>query len=794
MSTNQPAEARQLADYVLVFQAVSKKHLRSKTKVPATERAHIASEYDSLLARIRHVGLRVTSRDGAKHSGQILLFVQAPDALLQSLSKQEALSDHLHGVLSVQPAQQRSSSLEKSTGSTASPPPPPPLPITPATRIRYVHQLLTWPQAQLADPRLPPGAGLRIRADPFPNLVDMTPIHDPQYNSVWVKKWAHISPAHILSGVQLTDLDSIREHFGEDIGLYFGFLNYYFQALAPLAIWGLSFWSLGLPYSPVYSAGLVLWACLLVEVWRIKERRLAVRWGTAGVYRVDRRRDDFSPRTTRIDPATEQREEVFEWWRRELRVLLSLPVMLLFASLLAITMTTMFVFEIFVTELYHGPLKQAIPFIPTALLVVAIPQIMAAWQATAAALTSWENHYSSKSHDYSLTLKRFALQGMVAYSALTLSAFVYIPFGEQIMEAMVQRGLFRDSIQSAIQEGKIKPTGIEFHIKPDRMHTQLFAVSVTSQAIGAFTELVLPVLLRKLAEYKAERDDKKKAAKSSRTSATASSSGSSTPVDTHATATPSPAEADEARFLRRVRKELELPPYDLFGDYAEMATQFGYITLWSVIWPLSPVMGFINNFFELRSDAAKICVNQRRPVPLRAETIGPWLEVIGFIAWLSALSNSALVYLFQQSDDARLPGHSAYETRMRTHLHSPTSAQPVQSPLSFSRLLPANVPTSGPAGALVAAVLVALTSEHAYGLFRSGVRHVLERLFWRGSHEEMLVRRREWHLRLDTMRARAAETDTHSPSATVAQDPPSEFWVASKDVGPDVIRNSGKAE
>ncbi len=53
----------------------------------------------------------------------------------------------------------------------------------------------------------------------------------------------------------LEDLDSIREHFGEDIALYFGFLNFYFQALAPAALLGASFWLLGRPYSPVYSLG-----------------------------------------------------------------------------------------------------------------------------------------------------------------------------------------------------------------------------------------------------------------------------------------------------------------------------------------------------------------------------------------------------------------------------------------------------------------------------------------------------------------------------------------------------------
>ena len=790
----------QVADYVLVFQHVPKKYLRASAKVPASERAKIAAEYDRLIERIRSTGLKVTSRDGAKGSGQILIFVKADAQLLHRLARQEALSDYLHGVLSVQPPPPRSSSLQTPSSSQSE---GWSLHLTPASRLRLVDSLLTLPSLashavkDASKTQVPSGAGLRIGHTEFPHLVDMSAIHDPAYNSAWMKRWAHTSPAKAFFGVGLQDLDSIREHFGEDVALYFGFLNFYFQALAPAAVLGASFWLLGRPFSPVYSFGLVAWSCLFVELWRMKERKLAVRWGTLGVAGVDRRRYDFAPRTTRIDPATEEEEEVFEWWRRELRVVVSLPIVAFFASVLAATMTLMFVVEIFVTQLYHGPMKVAVPFIPTALLVVAVPQIMAAWQATAVAITKWENHYSAKSYDFSLTLKRFAMQAITAYGALTLSAYVYIPFGEMIMETMVQRGFFQDSIQHAINQGKLSTKGIDFHINPDRMHTQLFAVSVTSQIVNAFTELALPVLMRKFSEWREERAEHKHApnrqGSADSTASASSSSGDVTPLDPSAR-----REESERRFVSRVRKELQLPPYDLFGDYAEMATQFGYITLWSVVWPLSPVMGFVNNFFELRSDAAKISVNNRRPVPVRAETIGPWLEAFGFIAWLGALNNAALVYLFQQSEHAHLKGHSTYETTMRTHIHptanaSTAAGEGAQSVLSFSRLLPRSIPTSGPGGAIVAALLVALLAEHVYGLMRSGVRHILERLIWRGSNEEMLVRRREWILRVETLKSHV-DADPTDPAGQPDEQSDAGFWSSDKDVGHSSVHGSGKTE
>lgn len=147
-------------------------------------------------------------------------------------------------------------------------------------------------------------------------------------------------------------MDSIRNHFGEQIAYYFGFLNFYFQSLFSVAAAGTAFWAAGAPFHPVYSIVLVIWALVFVELWRMKERKLAVRWGTVGIGKVDERRNGFNAHAVRPDPATGEDQEVFEWWRREVRVAASLPVMLLFASLLVATMTTTFATEVFVTKLY----------------------------------------------------------------------------------------------------------------------------------------------------------------------------------------------------------------------------------------------------------------------------------------------------------------------------------------------------------------------------------------------------------------------------------------------------------
>ena len=125
---------------------------------------------------------------------------------------------------------------------------------------------------------------------------------------------------------------------------------------------------------------------------------------------------------------------------------------------------------------------------------------------------------------------------------------------------------------------------------------------------------------------------------------------------------------EEKDFLKRVRGEAELPAYDVYTDIREMVIQFGYLSLFSVVWPLVPVVYLVNNWFELRADAFKICMEMQRPTPWRADTIGPWLDALGFLTWLGSLTMAALAYMF--SNDGVGPDGSPHALKAWTLLLS----------------------------------------------------------------------------------------------------------------------------
>ncbi len=184
-----------------------------------------------------------------------------------------------------------------------------------------------------------------------------------------------------------------------------------------------------------------------------------------------------------------------------------------------------------------------------------------------------------------------------------------------------------------------------FQINPDRLKKQVIYFTVTAQIVNFALEIVVPYVKRKVFS-KVKEVQTNRAAKRGEGSASQS-------ADDH---------PEETAFLARVRNEAELGAYDVTTDFREMVVQFGkslfhcafahlsdstgYLSLFSVVWPLTAVSFIINNWIELRGDALKIAVETQRPVPWRADSIGPWLNALTFLSWLGSLSTAALVYLF----------------------------------------------------------------------------------------------------------------------------------------------------
>jgi len=222
-----------------------------------------------------------------------------------------------------------------------------------------------------------------------------------------------------------------------------------------------------------------------------------------------------------------------------------------------------------------------------------VPNFLGVYQKYATKLTNLENHKHQSTYDYSLTIKRFALSAIVAYLGLVLSAFVYVPFGQQIMtyvhsQLSTQPGLnetaeaTKDAASMGIWEHDIG--SVATSINTTRLQNQMYAYTVTNQIVGTFLEVGLPYVMRFLGRVRGGAAGGNGKAKGKRVDFQDESSSVA-----ESSTTSGSERKEERELLVRIRKEVALGrEYDVFEDYNEMVTQFGYIVIWSAIWPLAP--------------------------------------------------------------------------------------------------------------------------------------------------------------------------------------------------------------
>jgi anoctamin-10 len=394
------------------------------------------------------------------------------------------------------------------------------------------------------------------------------------------------------------------------------------------AVFGFLCWILLPRFSPIYAIVNGLWCVVFVEWWKRQEFELAFRWGVRGVSAIEDKRRDFKYDKEIHDPITGETTLYFSATKRLYRQLLQVPFALLASLALGSLIIICFAIEIFMSEVYNGPLKSVLNFLPTILLTILVPTISTFLTGLATRLTDFENYATQDAYDRAMVSKVFVLNFITSYLGICLTAFVYVPFAAILIPYL---DIFSLTVKPFVTDDKQMqaPHTANFAIDPDRLKNQVIYFSITAQIVNFALETVMPLVLQKgTAKYKemqASRAEKK--------------GGAAPPPSAN-------DRPEEKEFLHRVREEAALPEYDVQTDLREMVIQFGYLSLFSVVWPVMPVCFFINNWVELRGDIFKLTKECKRPNPQRADSIGPWLDSLGFLAWLGSLTSAAIVYMF----------------------------------------------------------------------------------------------------------------------------------------------------
>ncbi|KAJ1892856.1 hypothetical protein LPJ66_006101, partial [Kickxella alabastrina] len=391
--------AQGFADFVVSFRYDAGRGVGERGVAEARAQGQLGDVVKRLVQAGLHVEVRaalVAERTRGRtalreEKGHLLVFVTCPRARLVREWQRSRLQDWLGGMLALRrveggggeadPLEVDAAALDdparllSATGATADS-----IPV--AERQRLVHRLIAGASGDGGAAVGAGGGGGGGAA-----AVAVVALHDGDFNQRWVRVWAR----KWLVGTR--DLQRIREHFGEEVAMYFAFLQSYFLWLALPAAAGAAWWACGRSFAWPFAVLLVVWAAVFTETWARRESDIATYWGVHGVQRAgDSRRAAFRPDGFVLDAATGEPAPVSSGARRWARRGASAAAVVALAAVLAALVAAIFAVQTFASEFYAGPLAGVLALAPVVLLTALLPLYTGACTRVAYALTEYENY------------------------------------------------------------------------------------------------------------------------------------------------------------------------------------------------------------------------------------------------------------------------------------------------------------------------------------------------------------------------------------------------------------------
>lgn len=74
-----------------------------------------------------------------------------------------------------------------------------------------------------------------------------------------------------------------------------------------------------------------------------------------------------------------------------------------------------------------------------------------------------------------------------------------------------------------------------------------------------------------------------------------------------------------------------------------MAIQYGFIVMFSMAFPATSLLAFLNNVIEIRSDAYKLTIVLQRPWPQGAPGLGVWNQIFSILTCCGIVTNTMML-------------------------------------------------------------------------------------------------------------------------------------------------------
>ncbi|XP_055413853.1 anoctamin-10 isoform X5 [Bubalus kerabau] len=383
-------------------------------------------------------------------------------------------------------------------------------------------------------------------------------------------------------------IDRIRGYFGETIALYFGFLEYFTFALIPMAIIGLPYYLFAWEdYDKyvIFASFNLIWSTVILEVWKRGCASMTYRWGTLVMKRKFEEPRPGYHGVLGINPVTGREEPLYPSYKRQLRIyLVSLPFVCLCLYFSLFVMMIYFDMEAWALGLHEDSGSEW-----TSILLY-MPSII-----------------------YAIVIE--IMNRLYRYAAEFLTSWE-----NHRLESAYQNHLILKVLVFNFLNCFASLFYIAFVLRDMKLLRQSLAtLLITSQILNQIVESLLPYWLQKKHHVRVKK--KVEALK---------------------------ADID-ATLYEQVVLEKEMGTYlGTFDDYLELFLQFGYVSLFSCVYPLAAAFAVLNNLTEVNSDALKMCRVLKRPFSQPSASIGVWQLAFETMSVISVVTNCALIGMSPQ--------------------------------------------------------------------------------------------------------------------------------------------------
>eukprot|EP00041_Stephanoeca_diplocostata_P039133 m.1590165 g.1590165 ORF g.1590165 m.1590165 type:complete len:1269 (+) comp25335_c0_seq17:274-4080(+) len=423
-------------------------------------------------------------------------------------------------------------------------------------------------------------------------------------------------------------------------------------------------------YTIFFAIAVGIWSSIFLDTWK---RVLAVykfEWHLDPRLESNRVRAQFAGNKERLNAITGKRETYMTLGERIRRHAVSISVSLCMILVVLIAVVGTISYRVALTAMlsddkgYDSVTASTVATATAAVLnLIVILTLNAVYEKIAIVLTDFENHRTIANHKNYLIVKVFAFQFVNTNAALMYIALVKPLYNELYGYAPAE-----DDAKRVVERCPAYGCKLELAIN-------LIVLMVGSQWVQNLVESYMPLLKhwweqmnRHRATARERKQDRQRRASRVRRSAPLyqdGARGASTPphrttgvwlndgdlVGESYTDDQPTEENDDVEALTRnelpweedyrtLAKEEALSNFD---DFQELAIQFGFCTMYTSALPITPLIAFFNNAFEIRLDARKMLVVYQRGKPFFATNIGVWLSIFQFISFLGVLTTGLVM-------------------------------------------------------------------------------------------------------------------------------------------------------